>query len=267
MVSPKPRKRAHFSPEHEHSRHSSRSSPPPAQHRQPLQGILRSSPNPRNETTQETRGRTRERPQEDSPRSPSQPQPPQEARNTSFVQPYNAPTAVPTAGQQVFVHHAGGVQPFYSPYPGQTYITPSPYSSPVPQNQPFITTSAATPNMSYENSAPPNMGVHFQPPVPDTTNGPFVHRYYPRHDGGGVFLHPYPVGAPIPYRPPCGLPYQPLYHPPYYPQPPVTCQPPIPHSRCPVCNTLLVCASAACGPLHRSLLQFLGGQVALFLLR
>ncbi|KAM0341139.1 hypothetical protein ACHAPU_010154 [Fusarium lateritium] len=36
----------------------------------------------------------------------------------------------------------------------------------------------------YQNSAPPTHGVHFQPPVPDTTYGPMQHVYVPRFDGG-----------------------------------------------------------------------------------
>lgn len=35
----------------------------------------------------------------------------------------------------------------------------------------------------YENAVPPQMaGVNFQPQVPDTSNGPEVHFYVPRHD-------------------------------------------------------------------------------------
>ncbi|KAM5345362.1 hypothetical protein ACJ41O_011224 [Fusarium nematophilum] len=36
----------------------------------------------------------------------------------------------------------------------------------------------------YQNAAPPPNGVHFQPPVPDTTFGPIPHVYVPRFDGG-----------------------------------------------------------------------------------
>ncbi|KAH6984867.1 hypothetical protein BKA56DRAFT_671328 [Ilyonectria sp. MPI-CAGE-AT-0026] len=36
----------------------------------------------------------------------------------------------------------------------------------------------------YQNCAPPPMGIHFQPPVPDTTFGPIPHVYVPRFDGG-----------------------------------------------------------------------------------
>ncbi|WZH42762.1 uncharacterized protein QYS62_003758 [Fusarium acuminatum] len=48
----------------------------------------------------------------------------------------------------------------------------------------------------YQNAAPPVQGVHFQPPVPDTTFGPMQHVYVPRFDGGlaGVQVgHPPPA--------------------------------------------------------------------------
>ncbi|KAF4980885.1 hypothetical protein FZEAL_3207 [Fusarium zealandicum] len=55
----------------------------------------------------------------------------------------------------------------------------------------------------YQNAAPPPHGVHFQPPVPDTTFGPIPHVYMPRYDGGfvGVQVGPPPsahfVSAPL----------------------------------------------------------------------
>lgn len=39
------------------------------------------------------------------------------------------------------------------------------------------------------------MGVHFQPPVPDTTFGPIPHVYVPRFDGG--LIPGVQVGPPI----------------------------------------------------------------------
>ncbi|RSL63684.1 hypothetical protein CEP53_004332 [Fusarium sp. AF-6] len=55
----------------------------------------------------------------------------------------------------------------------------------------------------YQNAAPPTNGVHFQPPVPDTTFGPMQHVYVPRFDGGlaGVQVGlpaPAPVSVPVP---------------------------------------------------------------------
>ena len=52
------------------------------------------------------------------------------------------------------------------------------------------TTYIGTRNMTYsrdvdfQHGAPHNpQGLHFQPPVPDTTYGPMTHTYVPRHDG------------------------------------------------------------------------------------
>ncbi|KAJ4224878.1 hypothetical protein NW759_005583 [Fusarium solani] len=47
----------------------------------------------------------------------------------------------------------------------------------------------------YQNAAPPPNGVHFQPPVPDTTFGPMQHVYVPRFDGGLAGVQ---VGLPAP---------------------------------------------------------------------
>lgn len=64
-----------------------------------------------------------------------------------------------------------------------------------PQPQP------ATVMGDYQNAAPPPQGVHFQPPVPDTTFGPMTHVYMPRFDGGlvaaGVQVPGVQVGAPF----------------------------------------------------------------------
>ena len=48
------------------------------------------------------------------------------------------------------------------------------------------------PNMAYQNTAPPPHGVNFQPPVPDTSNGPMTHVYIPRFDGGIPQQAPFP---------------------------------------------------------------------------
>ncbi|KAJ4324168.1 hypothetical protein N0V84_004001 [Fusarium piperis] len=47
----------------------------------------------------------------------------------------------------------------------------------------------------YQNAAPPPNGLHFQPPVPDTTFGPMQHVYVPRFDGGLAGVQ---VGLPAP---------------------------------------------------------------------
>ena len=146
----------------------------------------------------------------------------------------DAPTANPTAGQSYFVHYAG-VPSFHSgPVPvvstahqNQVYPASSGYfSSAIPSQQSFPYIAITPPNMaSYENAGPPPTGFHFQPQVPDTTNGPFTHRYVPRHDGG--FVQPCPVG-PNP---------NPVY------LPPVTLQPAILYSSPPTHYTTLVYAS------------------------
>ncbi|KAJ3472454.1 hypothetical protein NLG97_g10976 [Lecanicillium saksenae] len=47
----------------------------------------------------------------------------------------------------------------------------------------------------YQNAGPPACGVHFQPPVPDTTFGPISHVYVPRFDG--QYASAPQVGPPI----------------------------------------------------------------------
>ncbi|CAM1503002.1 Fc.00g077780.m01.CDS01 [Cosmosporella sp. VM-42] len=60
--------------------------------------------------------------------------------------------------------------PFGNTTPGVTYI-----------GQPSVQVNMAA---DYQNAAPPPTGVHYQPPVPDTTFGPIPHVYVPRFDGG-----------------------------------------------------------------------------------
>lgn len=48
----------------------------------------------------------------------------------------------------------------------------------------------------YQNVAPPAGGLHFQPPVPDTTYGPMQHVYVPRFDNGMAPGGLYHVGLP-----------------------------------------------------------------------
>lgn len=48
----------------------------------------------------------------------------------------------------------------------------------------------------YQNVAPPAGGLHFQPPVPDTTYGPMQHVYVPRFDNGMAPGAVYHVGFP-----------------------------------------------------------------------
>ena len=49
----------------------------------------------------------------------------------------------------------------------------------------------------FQHGAPHNLqGLHFQPPVPDTTYGPMTHTYVPRHDGG-VMPQVAAIGGPL----------------------------------------------------------------------
>ncbi|KAL1882784.1 hypothetical protein VTK73DRAFT_909 [Phialemonium thermophilum] len=119
--------------------------------------------------------------------------------------PYNAPTDVPSAGQPVYVHHTG-TQPLHNAgtvYLGQPCTAPSGYCCPShPLGQPVYSYPVPfQPNLSmanYENAAPPNLGINFQPPVPDTTNGPYIHHYHPRHDGVPLQPCPPPMGVAMP---------------------------------------------------------------------
>ncbi|KAK4212910.1 hypothetical protein QBC37DRAFT_483456 [Rhypophila decipiens] len=82
---------------------------------------------------------------------------------------------------------------------------------------------AAMASPAYENATPPKPGaVSYQPQMPDTTNGPEVHWYTPRHDGTTpygpgfgpqmVSQHPFqscqPVAAPFPGQSPIAMPFQ-----------------------------------------------------------
>ncbi|OLN81687.1 hypothetical protein CCHL11_05503 [Colletotrichum chlorophyti] len=51
----------------------------------------------------------------------------------------------------------------------------------------------------YQNVAPPAGGLHFQPPVPDTTFGPMQHVYVPRFDNGMPPIHPQPPANNVTY--------------------------------------------------------------------
>ncbi|KIL95310.1 hypothetical protein FAVG1_00046 [Fusarium avenaceum] len=91
---------------------------------------------------------------------------------------------------------------FISPPPQQPQIFPLPQFHPAsfiktgPANNTqspitYIGIGPQTPTTNhpnimgdYQNAAPPVQGVHFQPPVPDTTFGPMQHVYVPRFDGG-----------------------------------------------------------------------------------
>lgn len=94
----------------------------------------------------------------------------------------------------------------YSTAPAQVWPDPfgtaSPAfstSAPLFASNPLYNTqslhSNPNPSMDYQNAGPRPGGLHYQPPVPDTTFGPMEHRYYPRHDNG-AFAMQGQVGAP-----------------------------------------------------------------------
>lgn len=142
------------------------------------------------------------------------------------VVPYNNPAPILTAGQPIFLHHTGTGNPpnNYGPHP-TNFIT-------LPNN--IIPGYVAM--SGYVN--PPNTGIHFQPQVPDTTNGPYVHTYVPRHDqhqqpqtvyvpavGANVCL-PYPrvVQQPVTVQQPVAV-QQPVVYQMQIPVPAAVCQP------------------------------------------
>jgi hypothetical protein len=156
------------------------------------------------------------------------------------VAPYNNTAPIPTAGQQVFVHHTGSFnQPYnygqhptnFISYPGQPCPTASSIISGFGQPA-FIAAPVAM--SGYVN--PPNTGIHFQPQVPDTTNGPYVHTYHPRHDQAQTFYVP-AVGANVYLQCPPNI-RQPVIQQPIIYQ----MQIPVPAA---VCQAMHYCASGA----------------------
>lgn len=107
---------------------------------------------------------------------------------------------VSTSSQNLFTHHTGpeGIQT--DPKAAQhhpSFIPASPfqpqqlqpwqlgYNQRTAQCQtliPYLPTTYQV-NMSQYALAPANTGVHFQPQVGDTSTGPELHYYTPRHDG------------------------------------------------------------------------------------
>ncbi|KAJ4375745.1 hypothetical protein N0V85_009021 [Neurospora sp. IMI 360204] len=109
-----------------------------------------------------------------------------------------ADPGVSTSSQQLFTHHTGpgGIQadqkaaqyhPSFIPAPPYQQLQPWQlgYSQQTAQCQtviPYLPTTYQV-NMSQYALAPANTGVHFQPQVGDTSTGPELHYYTPRHDG------------------------------------------------------------------------------------
>lgn len=101
--------------------------------------------------------------------------------------------AIPTGGQHIFTHHTGGPRTGFwqnlatsantQGYSDNNTWNPSPTAAHVSSQHSFNMSGG-----SYSHREPPCYGVHFQPQVPDTTNGPYVHTYVPRHDAGGAYM-------------------------------------------------------------------------------
>lgn len=107
------------------------------------------------------------------------------------VTPYNAPGGtVPQLGPNQIYTHALPGQALFHNHP-TTNFAPYPYSINQP-GQPTPTSVSNGTNMDgYQNAFPNNVGLHFQPQVPDTSLGPMTHVYQPRFDNGCVaFPHP-----------------------------------------------------------------------------
>lgn len=97
------------------------------------------------------------------------------------ISPYNAPagTTVQNGTNQVYLHS----QPLNN---NQPYLYAVNYPG---QSAPILLTNPATMD-DYQNSAPNNGGLHFQPQVPDTSLGPMIHNYRPNFDGGVYYAQP-----------------------------------------------------------------------------
>ena len=133
------------------------------------------------------------------------------------VQPAPASTKTATAPRptvqpvNTYTNPAFGVNPTFTHLTttGAGAAIGSPFPQPVHANpgfqaQPLVVSYGAPPvyvtttNLAdYQNAAPPNAGVNFQPQVPDTTQGPFVGTYTPRQDAaypGAIYVQP---GQPV----------------------------------------------------------------------
>lgn len=106
-----------------------------------------------------------------------------------------------------------GPGPFHTnPIGGQSVYLPNPIAH-FPSFPTFNTTAAYQPYLpytpfhnnitaapviamgDYQNTSPPNIGLNFQPPVPDTTYGPMQHTYVPRFDNGAFIVNPTSPGG------------------------------------------------------------------------
>lgn len=107
------------------------------------------------------------------------------------VTPYNAPGGtVPQLGPNQIYTHALPAQALFNTNPTSNFA-PYSYSINQPGQPTPISVSDGTNMDGYQNAFPNNVGLHFQPQVPDTSLGPMTHVYQPRFDSGCVaFPHP-----------------------------------------------------------------------------
>ncbi|KAK2039551.1 hypothetical protein LZ31DRAFT_545416 [Colletotrichum somersetense] len=105
---------------------------------------------------------------------------------------HNFPATIPHFGQPPQQH----ISPFIPHNPALHVNEPSNFA-PFGKYNPYGLQVPHYVNMAdYQNAAPPAGGLHFQPPVPDTTNGVMQHVYVPRFDNGippGAVYHQQPA--------------------------------------------------------------------------
>ncbi|GAW11122.1 hypothetical protein ANO14919_004620 [Xylariales sp. No.14919] len=109
----------------------------------------------------------------------------------------------PTAHSHLGASHLGGPQPQSQPFPNVTYN---------PSIPPYINNTAqpCQVNMSSVGAGlmPDPNAVHYQPPVPDTTNGPFQYTYVPRSDPQYMMANGAAAGGNPGFYAPGAFPYQ-----------------------------------------------------------
>ncbi|KAK1971167.1 hypothetical protein LY78DRAFT_699525 [Colletotrichum sublineola] len=152
---------------------------------------------------------------------------------------HNFPAVIPHFGQ------APHISPFIPQNSTHNVNEPSTFA-PFGKYNPYGLQAPHYVNMAdYQNAAPPAGGLHFQPPVPDTSHGVMQHVYVPRFDNGippGAVYHQQPANnityiGQAPQNPQFAMAPQPIVQPgiavPAQPimlqAPPVTMNPPMFH--------------------------------------
>ncbi|EFQ33320.1 uncharacterized protein GLRG_08464 [Colletotrichum graminicola M1.001] len=93
---------------------------------------------------------------------------------------HHFPAALPHFGQTPHQH----ISPFI-PHNSTHHVNELSNFAPFGKYNPYGLQAPHYANMAdYQNAAPPAGGLHFQPPVPDTTHGVIQHVYVPRFDNG-----------------------------------------------------------------------------------